>query len=326
MDLLHLWEVAELLGEPEAVIVAACEEFPAYVPSVGSGPRQRFPSVALDVLRVVTDAMASGAPTSATVHLIQAHFSPETLAPPSDLQPDDPEPAPPVLGADQLPLHPEPEPLDRPSADVGAIVEAAVDRAFALHVHDLAVDMSLIRAELHAVRDLVGVTARSDDLALLRVELRGISTAAASPLPGSDIVAANIASLETALGAQQGALEAIQTELSALRAQIQGRSDLTAVTAEFAGLREALQRPNPDTPHASDHDEALSISANGGGNGGMHWPNPERRSVPRPERHDRPESPPGDADPDAEPQPAVITQFAGRTPRRMGRSLFADEV
>lgn len=336
MDILDLNEVAELLGEPETVIRAACERFPDHIPTVGSGRLRRFPSSALDVLRLVTDSITAGAPDETTRRLIDTHFPPDVMAPPiskptgsaSLLDAPSPEPN---LARDVGEIAPH----DEDAIHLSTVVRDEVAATMSPIVQKFSDDLATILKCMGSIHDDVRRTARADDLALLRVETRGIVAGTPDLLV---TVRAAIASLNSDLAALRQASDQIQAEIASLRSQLDLRDRIAGFATELTNLRIEVQRLAHVGSRPIEHPRPIAFAVADGTGGGPrssveiarsngHHP-PEQLETDHPlDTHEDPIDPARELIDSSDDQPTgIITQFGGRTPRRMGRSLFADDV
>ena len=329
MDLLALGEVAELLGEPESAILAACRLFPEHVPVVGSGRGRRFPSIALDVLRLITDATAAGAPATAINHLIQTHYAAardlasELLDSPGRITAgDEDEPA--QIDIDEL---------------VGRI-QGVVEASILPVVQMLASEVGATKVAVEQVRAEFQDTARADDLDLLRVETRSLTASQHSPAGAADIpselatIQAQLRPALHSLNEVKVAVEGLREEMAALRWQLDQREQLGLLIAEIAELRTQMAHLESTSHERAEgnHAPGESLDRDVTGTGSV-----EETQVPdgviaaSSAPSDDIEQPtteqqlPAAAQLEPDSPSAIITEFASRTPRRMGRTLFADE-
>lgn len=336
MDILDLTDVSELLGETEAVIVAACAQFPDHVPTTGTGLRRGFPPIALDVLRLITDSIAAGVPHEATLHLVETHFPtvPAALASNEGTQTAPPTPDPVAEHASLVDDESSVD-CDPMAPDLALLVRGAVDAAVLPLVRDLVAGLSSMREETLAIRADLGLTTRSDDLELLRVETRGIARAIAEMPDAKEIISAASAALQSEIAGVRRVSDDLRSEIALLRAGLDQRDQFGEITAELDRLRSDLHRLTLAAQRSTDFPRPVVLSA-GDGSGSTHQVEPERPNGFKFERHSggpTPDSAPSPGDLAAathetadDAPPAVITQFASRTPRRMGRSLVADDI
>lgn len=327
MDLLALAEVAELLGEPESAILTACRTFPEQVPVVGSGRGRRFPSIALDVLRLITDATAAGVPAAAITHLLETHHTAarnlanEILTAPGGIP----------AGFDREPASLD---MDEFVERVQGVVSAEVLPL----VQTVVSELGDTRAALEQIRTELQGTAQADDLELLRVEIRSL-TAPETPEIISELtkMQAQLRPALHSLDEVKLAVEGLREEMAALRWQLDQREQLGQLTAELAELRKQVGRIDAvnveSTVTGQSDDEPLERATivaeavepittpepgdigDAGTQASSDDLDPAATGPP----------PPASNPPEPETPSAIITEFASRTPRRMGRTLFADE-
>jgi len=339
MDFLDLAEVAELLGEPESTILAACERFPDHVPTCGAGARKRFPSIALDVLRLFTDAMKAGSPSEATIHLIETHFPGETT---QTFELDE-EPEPPLADLElvgslepALPDLPEHIAVDTATAEQAATIQGSIEAALGPMMRSLDATLLALQYEMTDIRSNLALTARADDVDLLRAETRGIAIRRADSVASDPRLAATVAVIQSAGDDTRQEMNALRHEVSALRTQLDHREQLAELAGDLAELRAELQRLDWIGRRGSESalPAVVAVQNDPTRPRGLAPSEPPSRSEPnppapadesRPGVHSDPQNSasPGPKDDSA---PTRITQFAARTPRRMGRSLVADEV
>lgn len=323
-DLLALGEVAELLGEPESSILAACRSFPEHVPAIGSGRARRFPSPALDVLRLITDATAAGVPAPAIVHLLETHHAAaRELA--TEIQES---PAGIPLGYDEATLAFD---MDELSGRLHHAIQAEVLPA----MQAIASDLTNIQAAMDQMRAELRSVARADHFERLRVEVQNVAAAHETRSQAVD-VAAELATMQADirpalhnLDEVKLAIEGLREEMAALRWQLDQREQLGQVVAELAELRAQVSRleaaahpvdvgapPMPE-PMTDDESDAGTVADPAGDSTGT--------GETGDAAHQEATSPEPPAEPEVDTPSAIITELASRTPRRMGRTLFADE-
>ncbi len=339
MDILDLTEVAELLGESDTVIRAACDRFPDHIPMVVSGRHRRFPSIALDVLRLVTDSMAAGAPDETTRHLIETHFPPNPSVPTISNLAAIPSLVPETPGE---PEHARTDPEiahgDETAVNLATVVRDEVAATVSPVDHKPNDELAGILECMGSMQDDVRHMSRADDLALLRVETRGIA-ASVTAIPELFVtVHAAITSLSSDLAKLRHASNHIQAEIASLQTHLDLRDQIAEFATELANLRVETQRLTLSAPRQIEHPRPIAFAAADGTGGGPRSSGEITRSnghhpTEQPETDHTLEANVDSVDPTEGPFDAVvdqptgiITQFASRTPRRMGRSLFADDV
>ena len=304
MDLLALAEVAELLGEPESAILAACQSFPEHIPVVGSGHGRRFPSIALDVLRLITDATAAGVPAPAVTHLLETHYTDARILADEILT------APGVIPAGyDYDIEPVSLDLDEFVERVRSVVAADVLPQVQAVVSELGGTRAALE-QMHA--ELVGTEFTS--------ELTKIQTQLRPALLGLNEV--------------KLAIEGLREEMAALRWQLDQREQLGRVVAELAELRTqvgrieagngresaAVGQPIDELPEQSANEATIVAETNlndDGADTGPAGDDDVQAATASP--------PQAGTQSEVDAPSAIITEFASRTPRRMGRTLFADE-
>lgn len=329
MDILDLAEVAELLGEPQSTILAACERFPNHVPTYGADAWKRFPSVALDVLRLITDAMTAGSPPEATIHLIETHFPEET----THAFGLDEEPERPLEDLDPVePLLPDPHDeivVDAAADDQAATIMESIQAGLAPVMRTFDAALLTLRSEMTGIRERLALTARADDLDLLRVETRGIAVRRAESVATDLRLQATLTAIDDAVDETRRELSALRHEVAVLRAQFDYREELAELRAEVQRL-DWIGRRGGD----SARPPIVAVPSEPTPPRGLASSEPPSRSELNPSAITD-ESPPGGLSetrngaslgPPDDSAPTRITRFAARTPRRMGRSLLADEV
>ena len=204
----------------------------------------------------------------------------------------------------------------------------------------LASEVNSTREAVEQVRADLSGAARADDLNLLRVQTRSLTTSQQPPAGAADVSAelTNIqAQLRPALHGPDEvkvAVDGLREEMAALRWQLDQREQLGLLVADLAELRAQVARidstgrertgANQEPGASLDHDGMKARSLE------------EENALAD---IDADSSAPGDdiepptaepplpvaAQPELDTPSAIITEFASRTPRRMGRTLFADE-
>lgn len=329
MDLLDLSEVAELLGEPEAAILAACERFPESVPTVGNGSDRRFPSVALDVLRLITDAMAAGAPPEATIHLLATHFPPDT----------DPVAQPEVSETSSESSSPRSSSPERPLDEIVAavlgdqetLIRETVERETAAVRRHIDLAFLALRDEIKDVRSGLALTARAADLDAFRTESRATTASASASASASretissaDVSAA-VAPLGDAIGTLLRGIDGLRAELSSLRAEIVEQTQGAELATAVAELRTDIQGITAHAQRPIDQLRPVVVAAAAVDTSVANVPKTNIQDGQGIDGNDAVNGTMTHGADDSEAS-GIITRLATRAPRRMGRSFAADEV
>jgi HPt (histidine-containing phosphotransfer) domain-containing protein len=323
--LLALGEVAELLGEPEGTILAACRSFPEHVPVVGAGRGRRFPSIALDVLRLVTDATAAGVPAQAIVHLLDTHhanareLAHEIQATPGGIP----------AGYEYVA---SPFDVDELAGRIQDALQSDVMPA----IHAVTADLANTQAAIDQMRAELRDVVRADDIDRLRVETQSLLAGQISLSRDVDLtgeltkIHAELRPALHRLDEVMLAVDGLREEMAAMRWQLDQREQLGRLVLELTELRVQVSRLESIPRRSDDPDPSLSEPVANGNDAAGATEDPPL-SVTEDGGLDG-DTAPGFAEPAAgvaPPEPdapsAIITEFASRTPRRMGRTLFADE-
>ena len=302
MDLLALAEVAELLGEPESAILAACQSFPEHIPVVGMGSGRRFPSIALDVLRLITDATAAGVPASAIAHLLETRYAAARNL------------------ADEIQTSPAGIPAGYDVEPVSLDLDEFVERVRAVVAADVLPQVQAVLSELGGTRAALDQMHSERLSPEVMSELTKIQAQLRPALLGLDEV--------------KLAVEGLREEMAALRWQLDQREQLGRVVAELAELRTQVGRieagnsrdsaaegqPGDDLLEQSPNEATIVGETNlsqAGADTGSAGDDGDQATTASPSQ--------AGGQPEVDTPSAIITEFASRTPRRMGRTLFADE-
>lgn len=292
MDLLEVTEIAELLGEPESVIVDACERFPLFVRPSVIGRQRRYPAEVLDILRLITDELGAGATDGAIEAMLRARYPSAPLPPlPTPRVP----PQPHNIGAPVTDL--VQQSLDRQTASI----RDALERQIVAIRGTAETQTAVIRDELLQLRREIALTEQAEALGEFRAEMLAAVRSLApvdAPQPGS-VEEEHIAQLREGLASLQTAL--------------------AEIGADLARVHDQLDRLNRREALAEVRNEPRQIQSRIGD------PKPEEL---RPERPPAPQGTNGSIVEALEDEPAgdIVKRLATRTPHRTERSALGDDA